>query len=1277
MYCYSANFHEYYDARYGAVIENNQDGSYVKYKIITERELLYPFFSHFHPYVSELIRNLIEKSIPGLQDTDTIYQKDDKKNLKTLQGSIAVTLVNSTKITIILPENDETIKEGEVTLWAGASINIVDSAEANFEGETIFLQDGVISLTSSDIMLVKIKGKDEKKPLPIGALITLLHDEDIETKIILPNGKEGILSADTEVIFNGFKPLPELYEEIFSDYYYCPVPYVVTHPYPVKDLDFSSSGSYSVYNWELFYHVPLTIAIHLSKNQRFKEAQQWFHYIFDPTDDSSGPTPERFWKVKPFQYTDVKLIENILVNLSSGIDYKLQQETIDCIGKWKAEPFRPHLIARYRHSAYMFKAVMAYLDNLINWGDLLFRQDNRESINEAMQLYVLAANILGQRPQAVPKKASIRPQTYANLKKDLDEIGNALVEFETDIPFNIMPYPTDASDSDQLDVLKSIGKALYFCVPRNDKLLSYWDTVADRLFKIRNSLNIQGIFRQLPIFEPPIDPALLAKAAAAGLDVGAVISGINKPLPLVRFQLLLQKATEICQEVKSLGGALLSSIEKQDNEALAILRAKHERVILEETEKVKYSQWQEAIKSREGLEKSLKNAIQRYAFYELLLGKQLFEIKIPELEALESSDLEKMIFDMDEPEIFLRNIKVDIPSLKNAGSSSGMGDARRLGGSSTSSAAEGGGAGNPGGSRASSTSGSSEDSASTTSIDDTGGLKLNTEEITELSLLKKARGKHKDIATCDQIAGILDAAPDFTGNIAPIGLGVSIAVTSRSIAAIPRAIANFFRADADKYTYEANKTAKIGSYSRRELDWASQSNAAAGEITQTFKQLRAAQIREAITEWEWNNHKKQIKHAEEIETFLTDEKNGKMTNQAFYTWMKREVKGLYGQCFQFAYDIAKKAERALQHELGNYKLNFIKFDYLAGKEGLLAGEKLYFDLKRMDMAYHDLNKREYELTKHISLLQLDPIALIELRATGKCNISLPEELFDMGCPGHYFRRIKSVAITIPCVTGPYTNINCTLNLQKSSIRTSSLLNDGVYAREGAEDIRFNDHFGSLETIVTSTGQGDSGLFETNLRDERYLPFESSGVISEWQLELPNDIRQFDYDSISDVIMHIQYTAREGGNLLRNGAVSNLNSKIEEAQTVGSVRLFSIRHEFPSEWAKFKADADTYAELTINFREEHYPFWSKNKDIEIKNIIFFAKPTLDTKSNITVANNSNGTDKKDTLVKDNSLNDLRVGRLINIDLPKKSTGAYMLYFEDNTMDELLLALTWGR
>jgi hypothetical protein len=44
-----------------------------------------------------------------------------------------------------------------------------------------------------------------------------------------------------------------------------------------KDIDLRQGGAYANYNWELFFHIPLTIAVHLSKNQRFAEAQRWFH----------------------------------------------------------------------------------------------------------------------------------------------------------------------------------------------------------------------------------------------------------------------------------------------------------------------------------------------------------------------------------------------------------------------------------------------------------------------------------------------------------------------------------------------------------------------------------------------------------------------------------------------------------------------------------------------------------------------------------------------------------------------------------------------------------------------------------------------------------------------------------------------------------------------------------------------------------------------------------------------------------------------------------------
>ena len=67
---------------------------------------------------------------------------------------------------------------------------------------------------------------------------------------------------------------------------------------------------------------------------------------------------------------------------------------------------------------------------------------------------------------------------------------------------------------------------------------------------------------------------------------------------------------------------------------MALLRAKHERVVMEMVEHVRYGQLQEAIKSKEGLLKSLALAVQRYTYYERQLGKKADEIEkaIPELE---------------------------------------------------------------------------------------------------------------------------------------------------------------------------------------------------------------------------------------------------------------------------------------------------------------------------------------------------------------------------------------------------------------------------------------------------------------------------------------------------------------------------------------------------------------------------------------------------------------------------------------------------------------------
>ncbi|PIE18638.1 MAG: hypothetical protein CSA65_04315 [Proteobacteria bacterium] len=109
-------------------------------------------------------------------------------------------------------------------------------------------------------------------------------------------GLNGLFDASP----SGPEPLlrrQRLVHEFFQGIY---GPLAVDKPYPKDEFDFSPRGAYAPYNWEIFFHVPLLVASHLSGNQRFDEAQRWFHYIFDPTESSGGPAPQRFWKVRPF-----------------------------------------------------------------------------------------------------------------------------------------------------------------------------------------------------------------------------------------------------------------------------------------------------------------------------------------------------------------------------------------------------------------------------------------------------------------------------------------------------------------------------------------------------------------------------------------------------------------------------------------------------------------------------------------------------------------------------------------------------------------------------------------------------------------------------------------------------------------------------------------------------------------------------------------------------------------------------------------------------------------
>jgi hypothetical protein len=156
-------------------------------------------------------------------------------------------------------------------------------------------------------------------------------------------------------------------------------------------------------------------------------------------------------------------------------------------------------------------------------------------------------------------------------------------------------------------------------------------------------------------------------------------------------------------------------------------------------------------------------------------------------------------------------------------------------------------------------------------------------------------------------------------------------------------------------------------------------------------------------------------------------------------------------------------------------------------------------------------------------------------------------------------------------------------------------------RQGIDDDRFVDYVGAVQTIVTSGASADSGLFETNLRDERFLPFEGAGAESTWKLELATDFPAFDYTTISDVILHVRYTARQGIEPARVKAA--LVDLFQQAGQANLALLFSLRHDFPTEWAAFVNGTNDF-KSTI--RRDHFPYFTQGRTLTIRGFDLYAQ-----------------------------------------------------------------------
>jgi Tc toxin complex TcA C-terminal TcB-binding domain/Neuraminidase-like domain/Salmonella virulence plasmid 28.1kDa A protein/Fibronectin type III domain len=880
-------------------------------------------------------------------------------------------------------------------------------------------------------------------------------------------------------------------------------------------------GPYSEYNWELFCHIPHLMSNKLSINHQYEAAQKCFHHLFIPMASSAilsdGTTdhgvPQRYWNFLPFYNDAIKVLK--IKNIQDLFSRPDSAEELESeVGVWEKNPFDPYALAVSRTGVLEKTIVMNYIDNLVAWGKDLFKRFTSESVNQATELFVMARGILGPRPPDIPPSGIMSIQTWQTLDIISNDdgagpefaslwmdFGEAYVQLENMFPVS----PVSSSDSDDGKYQSGhleIMKTPYFCVPRNENLIAYWDTVDQMLYNIRHCMNIEGIAAQPALFPPPINPMLLVQAAASGVDLSSALSDINAAVPYYRFTYMIQKALDMCSDVRALGGLLLSALEKRDAEAIAMIRATQEVTLLNKIRDSKEREVDEATQNVESLNKSLAIAQESYTYYST---RQFM------------SDLENLHLVLITGAWMLQTISQGIQASASAAHAT---------------------------------------------------------------------------------------TPQYT--IGGAGYASSpVAVTTYGGQNIGNSLESFGTAMSflsSYLTYGGTMTSTMAGYERRNDEWQFQSRTWQQRKEEIQSQIVGAQIKEEISAINLSSHDVAIKNASDIQTWM---ENNKFTNQDLYDWMVNKISYIYNQSYNMAYDIAKKAEKAYQFETGNETSNFIQFGYWDNlKNGLLAGESLHADLKTLEKAYIDQNKRYFEITKTISLTMINPKALLDLTEKGSCTFELHDLLFDMDFPGHFRRTIKSVSITIPCVVGPYSSVNAVLTLISSRIRTDTktLGNPEDFYSEK----HYKSNYSSSQSIATSHAQNDSGVFELNFHDERYLPFEGAGVFSQWLLEIPQ--QNFDLSTITDPMITVRYTSQDAGSSLRTAARAAYHSRLSKVASSGLMRLFSVRHEFASQWASFlnPDDGVPNQSLKLALRKEHFPFQLDFSSIKVNKVGVYLK-----------------------------------------------------------------------
>lgn len=369
------------------------------------------------------------------------------------------------------------------------------------------------------------------------------------------------------------------------------------------------------------------------------------------------------------------------------------------------------------------------------------------------------------------------------------------------------------------------------------------------------------------------------------------------------------------------------------------------------------------------------------------------------------------------------------------------------------------------------------------------------------------------------------------------------------------------------------------SLEEKQIDWEAGLQMAMDDENIAQDQVNVANDTVAIAAQDQANAKAQADHAQATVDFLAT----KFTNKALYRWMSGVLGGVYSSFLRQATAVARLAQSQLAFERQEKVPSIIRSDYWqplsaapaqpTDTRGLTGADQLLADITQLDQFAFNTDQRRLQLTKVISLARLDPVAFQHFTQSGVLRFATPMALFDRDFPGHYVRLIKQVRVSVVALVPPNQGIRATL--ANTGVSRVIIIDDA--GNFGPVVVRRDPQLIALSSPTNATG-----IFDLAAQPTMLLPFEGLGVDTSWELIMPRASNPFDFSTIADVLLTIDYTALDSPDY-RQQVIRQLDPSMSADQA------YSFRYQFADQWYELHHPQQFDTPMVVTFATERNDF----------------------------------------------------------------------------------------